>query len=143
MQKLDWPRFLIAGTIGAVVIFGLDILWHGTIAKEMYVGYPQRPMAEMQGLFPFLFATYIVQLLMFSFLFLRLYPARGIKNAVWWGLWGGLFVVVPNMQFFVAVRGTSWAMLGMQVVEGIVLCVAMAVLFDILYRPKIEVLEAG
>ncbi len=136
MQKLDWPRFLIAGTIGAVVIFVLDIFWHGTIAKDMYIGYPQRPMAEMEALFPFLFGTYIVQLLIFSFLFLRLYPARGYKNAVWWGIWGGLFVVIPNMQFFVAVKDTSWAMLGMQVIEGIALCIMMAALFNLLYRPR-------
>jgi hypothetical protein len=136
MQKIDWPRFLIAGTIGAVVIFVLDIFWHGTIAKDMYAGYPQRPMAEMEGLFPFLFGTYIVQLLMFSFLFLRLYPARGVRSAVWWGIWGGLFVVVPNMQFFVAVKDTSWTILWMQVIEGIALCVMMGVLFNVLYRPR-------
>lgn len=136
MQKIDWPRFLIAGTIGAVVIFVLDVFWHGTIAKDMYVGYPQRPMAEIQGLFPFLFATYIVQLLMFSFMFLRLYPARGLRNAAWWGIWGGLFVVIPNMQFFVAVKDTSWEMLWMQVIEGIALCVMMAALFNLIYRPR-------
>jgi len=136
MQKLDWPRFLMAGIIGATVIFVLDIFWHGTLAQGMYLGYPQRPMAEIEALFPFLFATYVGQLLMFSFLFLRLYPARGARNALWWGLWGGLFVVFPNMQFFVAVKDTSWALLGMQVLEGIALCMAMALLFDRLYRPR-------
>lgn len=136
MQKIDWVRFLIAGTIGAVVIFILDILFHGTLAKDMYIGYPQRSMAEIQGLFPFLFGTYIVQLLMFSFMFVRLYPARSARNAVWWGIWGGLFVVIPNMQFFVAVKDTSWLLLWTQVIEGIVLCVTMAMIFNILYRPR-------
>ena len=53
-----------------------------------------------------------------------------------WGNWGGLFVVVPNMQFFVAVKDTSWTVLWMQVVEGIALCVIMGVLFNLLYRPR-------
>lgn len=136
MPKIDWARFLIAGTIGAVLIFVLDILFHGTLAKDMYIGYPQRPMAEMRGLFPFLFATYILQLQMFSFMFVRLYPARSARNAVWWGIWGGLFVVIPNMQFFVAVKDTGWLLLWTQVIEGIALCVAMALLFNILYRPR-------
>ncbi|MFO1241259.1 MAG: hypothetical protein U1E64_12985 [Sphingomonadaceae bacterium] len=135
-QKIDWMRFLVAGTIGAVVIFVLDIAFHGTLARDMYAGYPQRPSSEMQDLFAFLFATYVIQLLMFSFLFLRLYPARGARNAAWWGAWGGLFVVIPNMQFFVAVKDTSWLLLWTQVVEGIALCMVMALLFNFLYRPR-------
>jgi hypothetical protein len=136
MQKIDWTRFLAAGTIGAVLIFILDTLFHGTLAKDMYIGYPQRSAAEMNGLFPFLFVTYVVQLLMFSFMFLRLYPARKLGNAAWWGAWGGLFVVIPNMQFFVAVKDTSWLLLWTQVIEGIVLCMAMALIFNFLYRPR-------
>ncbi len=136
IQKIDWVRFLVAGTSGAVLIFILDIAFHGTLAKDMYAGYPQRPALDMKALFPFLFATYLAQLLMFSFMFLRLYPARGAKNAFWWGTWGGLFVVIPNMQFFVAVKDTSWLLLWTQVVEGVVLCIVMALIFDFLYRPR-------
>jgi hypothetical protein len=136
MPALNRTRFLITSIGAAILIFVLDVWWHGTLASDMYAGYPQRPMAEMEGLFPFLFLTYLVQLTLFAWLYLRLYPARGIRNAVWWGLWGGLFVVIPNMQFFVAVRDTSWTMLGMQVVEGIALCVIMAVVFEWAYRPK-------
>ena len=40
------------------------------------------------------------------------------------------------MQFFVAVKDTSWAILGMQVVEGIVLTVLTCVIFELVYRPK-------
>ncbi|MBS0255271.1 MAG: hypothetical protein JSS36_08710 [Proteobacteria bacterium] len=136
MIKPDWPRFLIAGTLCAVLIFVLDILFHGTLAAGIYAGYPQRPMAEIQALFPFLFATYIVQLLMFAWLYLRLYPMRGLGKAAWWGCWGGLFVVIPNMQFFVAVRDTSWFLLGVQVAEGVALCVLMALAFETSYRPR-------
>ena len=136
MQKLDWPRFVIVGSLTATAIFVLDIAWHGTIAKGMYAGYPQRPMTEIQQLFPFLFATYVVMLLLFCFMFLRLYPARGLKSAIWWGIWGGFYVVIPNMQFFVAVRDTSWSVLGMQVVEGIVLMVMTAAAFELFYRPQ-------
>lgn len=133
---MSWLRFLACSIGAAVLVFVLDIWWHGTVAAAMYEGYPQRPMAEMEALFPFLFLTYIVQLPLFAWLYLRLYPARGMRNAVWWGIWGGFFVVIPNMQFFVAVRDTSWTMLGMQVVEGIVLCILMMVVFETAYRPR-------
>lgn len=134
--RIDRTCFLAAGIGGAVVVFVLDILFHGTLAAGLYAGYPQRPMDEIRALFPFLFATYIVQLLLFVWLYLRLYPRRGLAAAGWWGLWGGFFIVIPNMQFFVAVRDTSWFLLGVQVVEGVALCVAMAMLFELTYRPR-------
>ena len=137
MQTIDRPRFLIASGIVAVVIFLLDIWFHGTFADNIYAGYPQRSASEIMALFPFLFATYVAQLMLFCFLFLRLYPARGVASAVWWGIWGGLFVVMPNMQFFVAIEGTSWTILAMQVVEGMVLMVLTGVIFTLIYRPKI------
>lgn len=136
MDRIDRPRFLIAGGIVSVVIFVLDIWFHGTFAANMYVGYPQRPMVEMVALMPFLFVTYIVQLMLFCWMFLRMYPQRGLRSAVWWGLWGGFFIVIPNMQFFVAVRDTSWSMLGMQVIEGMVLTVITGIVFELIYRPK-------
>lgn len=136
MQKVDWMRFLMAASLAAILIFILDVLFHGTVAKDMYAGYPSRPEAEMRALFPFLFATYIGQLLTFCYLFLCIYPQRGLGKAVWWGLWGGLFVVYPNMQFFVAVRDTSWTLLWTQVIEAIVLCALVVVVFERLYRPR-------
>ena len=136
MQAIDKPRFLITAAIVSVVIFVLDVWFHGTIAANMYTGYPQRPATEIMALFPFLFATYVVQLTLFCFMYLRLYPARGLPSAAWWGLWGGFFVVIPNMQFFVAVKDTSWTVLAMQVVEGIVLTVLTGLMFELAYRPK-------
>lgn len=138
MQEIDRMRFFIAGTIAVVAVFVLDVVWHGTIAADMYAGYPQRDMAGVQALFPFLFATYVVQLLLFCFLFLRLYPARGMRNAAWWGLWGGFFVMIPNMQFFVAIAGTTWKILAMQVAEGMILTVLTALVFEKLYRPRAD-----
>lgn len=138
MQKTDWLRFIVISSIVATLIFILDVLFHGTFAKDMYVGYPSRPEAEMRGLFPFLFATYIGQLVTFCYMFLRIYPQRGIGKAAWWGLWGGLFVVYPNMQFFVSVRDTSWTVLWMQVIEAIVLCMVAVVVFELLYRPRTQ-----
>ena len=136
MQAIDKPRFLVAGFLVAVAIFVLDIWFHGTFAANIYAGYPQRPTAEIMALFPFLFATYVVQLMLFCFLFLRLYPRRGLASAAWWGVWGGFFVVIPNMQFFVAIKDTSWAVLGMQVIEGMVLMVLTGLAFEVIYRPK-------
>jgi len=135
MSKSDGLRFFVIAGIAAILVFVLDVLFHGTFARDMYVGYPSRPEAEMRALFPFLFLTYIGQLVTFCYLFLRVYPGRGLGKAVWWGLWGGLFVVYPNMQFFVAVRDTSWTLLWAQVIEAIVLCVVAVVLFEVLYRP--------
>ncbi len=48
----------------------------------------------------------------------------------------GLFVVIPNMQFFVAVAHTTWTMLIIQMVEAIALCGLAACIFEIAYRPK-------
>ena len=87
-------------------------------------------------LLPFLFVTYILQITAFCYLFLRLYPGRGLRKAAWWGIWGGFFVVIPNMQFFVAVDHTKWKMLITQVIEGIVLMVLVTCIFEIAYRPK-------
>src|SRR5665213_1287027 len=115
MIKIEWPRFLIVAVLAAILIFVLDLAFHTSMASSLYVGYPQRPSAEVTPLMPFLFATYIVQMTAFCYLFLRLYPERGVGRAVRWGLWGGFFVVIPNMQFFVAIAGTTWAMMGAQV----------------------------
>ncbi len=126
-------RFLITSIILAVLIFAADVAFHALAVPNLYEGYPQRSAAEMQGLFPFLSLTYLVQITMFLWMFLRLYPQRGIGRAIWWGLWGGLFVVLPNMQFFVGVAGTTWTLLAVQVVEAIVLLIVAAVLFDLVY----------
>ncbi len=138
MKLLDKPRFLITSVAVSVLIFVLDVWFHGTFASQAYAGYPMRPMDQIMGLFPFLFATYVVQLSLFCFLFLRLYPSRGLPRAAWWGLWGGFFVVIPNMQFFVSIRDTSWSILAMQVVEGMALTVLTAILFELAYRPRLQ-----
>lgn len=134
MNAIKSARFLAVCFVISVIIFILDILFHGQVAPDMYVGYPQRPQAEMISLMPFLFATYVVQLTMYLLMFICIYPKRGIRNAVIWGLWGGLFVVIPNMQFFVAVKDTSWTLLGMQVIEGVVLLVIAGILLELMYR---------
>ena len=132
MNKLT-VRFLVTSVILAVIIFMADVAFHAMAVPNLYEGYPQRSSAEMAGLMPFLFLTYLVQITMFLWLFMRLYPAGGTGKAIWWGLWGGLFVVLPNMQFFVGIAGTTWTLLWAQVVEAIVLLIIAAVLFDLVY----------
>lgn len=134
MNKLLTVRFLITSVIIAVLIFVADVVFHATAVPNLYEGYPQRSSAEMGGLMPFLFLTYLVQITMFLWMFMRLYPTGGTGKAIWWGLWGGLFVVLPNMQFFVGVAGTTWTLLAVQVVEAIVLLIVAGVLFDIVHR---------
>lgn len=134
MTRLLTVRFLVTSAILAVLIFAADVAFHAVVVPDLYAGYPQRAQAEIAGLMPFLFLTYIVQITMFLWLFMRLYPAGGIGKAIWWGLWGGLFVVLPNMQFFVGIAGTTWTLLAVQVVEAIVLLIVAGVLFDLVHR---------
>ncbi|SNS35617.1 hypothetical protein SAMN06295912_10533 [Sphingomonas laterariae] len=129
-------RFFIIAVLIAVIVFIADCAFHAVLVPDMYAGYPQRAQAGMEALFPFLFLTYIVQITLYLMMFLFIYPQRGVGNALWWGVWGGLFVVLPNMQFFVAVEGTTWTLLIAQCVEAIVLLMAAGLLFELLYRPR-------
>lgn len=126
-------RFFITAVILAVIIFVADCAFHALLVPDIYAGYPQRSQAAIGALMPFLFLTYIVQITLFLMMFLYIYPQRGLGNAVWWGVWGGLFVVLPNMQFFVAIEGTTWTLLIAQCVEAIVLLIVTAVLFELAY----------
>jgi hypothetical protein len=146
--RVEWPRFLIVTALTSVTIFVADIAFHQTLAPPLFgdypaVGYPSRPKAEIMPLLPFLFFTYIAQITVFCYLFLRLYPKRGLGKATWWGVWGGFFVVIPNMQFFVAVDHTTWKMLIIQVIEGIVLLVPATGAFEIAYKPKAATAARG
>lgn len=134
MTKKDGLQFIALSVIISIIIFVLDVAFHALAVPGMYVGYPQRPQIEIASLMPFLFLTYVVQIMMFLWLFRRLYPQGGTMRAIWWGLWGGLFVVLPNMQFFVGVAGTTWTLLLTQVVEAIVLLIFAATVFDIVWR---------
>lgn len=134
--KTDWPRFLLISILGAVLIFVLDVLWHGTVVRGMYEGYPARPSEQVQALMPFLFLTYLIQLPTFCYLYLRIYRERSLANAIWWGAWGGYFVVIPNEQFFVGIPNMSWGLLGMQVIEGMMLTIILMAYFELAYRPR-------
>jgi hypothetical protein len=140
-MSIPWPRFLITVFVVAILTFVFDLFLHGTAIPALFdnyppADYPSRPAAELQALFPFLIATYLVQIAMFCFLYLRLYPGRGFAAAARWGLWGGFFVVIPNMQFFVAVAHATWTQLILQVIAGLILMVVLMVAFEFAYRPK-------
>jgi len=134
--KTDWPRFLMASIVGAILVFVLDVAWHGTIAADMYADYPSRAADEIKSLMPFLFLTYIIQLPVFCYLYLRIYRERSLTKALWWGAWGGYFVVIPNEQFFVGIPNMGWDLLGMQVGEGIVMMMILMTVFELAYRPR-------
>lgn len=134
--KTDWVRFLVVSVLGAVGIFALDVLWHGTIAAGMYADYPSRPEAEMKALMPFLFLTYLLQLPTFCYIYLRVYRQPTFANALWFGVWGGFFVMTPNTQYFVGIPNMGWGLLGMQVVEGIAMMVILMAFFSLAYRPR-------
>ena len=141
--RTDWPRFLVFGTISAVLVFVLDIGFHMHLAQVLFTeypahDYPQRPAEESMKLFPFLFLTYLLQLNIFCYLFTRVYPRRGLGNALWFGAWLGVWVVIPNMQFFVGLDKYTWHMLIIQIPEGAILTVMMMAFFEFAYRPKLR-----
>ncbi|HEX4393111.1 MAG TPA: hypothetical protein VH084_16470 [Mycobacterium sp.] len=92
--RIEWARFLIVTALTAITIFVLDIAFHSTLAAPLFgsypaVDYPSRPQVAIMPLLPFLFVTYILLITAFCYLFLRLYPGRGLRKAAWWGIWGG------------------------------------------------------
>ena len=139
--KTDWPRFLMVGAASAVLVFVLDIAFHLHLAQKIFSEYPahdfpQRDPAESAKLMPFLFLTYLLQLGTFCYLFTRVYPRRGMASALWFGAWLGVWVVIPNMQFFVGLDKYTWRMLLIQIPEGAILTVIMMAFFEWGYRPK-------
>ncbi len=133
---IQWPRFLIASLVGTAMIFAFAMLWHGPAG--LYDGVPLRPAEDMKPLLPFLGLTFLVQFPVFCFLYLRAYPQRSMGNALWFGTWCGLFVVMPNGQFFVGTPNMSYAALIFQMVQGIVSTVVLMAIFQAIYQPKDE-----
>jgi hypothetical protein len=139
--RTDWPRFLIYGLLGAVLVFVLDIPFHQFLAPKLFSEYPahdfpHRAQAEARALLPWLFLTYLFQLTTFAYLFTRVYPRRGMGAAIWFGTWLGVWVVIPNMEFFVGLDKFTWNMLIIQVPEGAILTIIMMIFFELAYRPK-------
>jgi len=139
--KVEWPRFLVLGLASAILVFALDIPFHQFLAPKIFTeypahDYPQRTAQEMKALMPFMLLTYLFQLSFFCYTFLRVYPMRGMGNAIWYGAWLGVWVVIPNMQFFVGLDKYTWHMLAIQVPEGAILTMIMMAFFELAYRPK-------
>ncbi len=137
---IQWPRFLAASLISAIVMLVLYGLWTGNVVAHLAMsdGIPKRPADEVQPLLPFLAIVSIIQLVVFAYLYLRIYPKRSISNAVWWGAWGGLFMVMPDGQFFVGTPNMGWDLLAMQMGEGIVTAMLFMAAFQLTYQPKDE-----
>jgi hypothetical protein len=146
--KVEWPRFLIFGIASAVLVFALDIPFHQFLAPKIFTeypahDYPQRSPEEVKSLFGFLFLTYLLQLSFFCYTFLRVYPRRGMGSAIWYGAWLGVWVVIPNMQYFVGLDKYTWHMLAIQVPEGAILTMIMMAFFEWAYRPKNAIGASG
>ena len=115
------------------------MLWQTTdVVASLSAGYPARPAEQVKPLVPFLFVVSLIQLVVFCFLYLRVYPKRSLANAVWWGVWGGFFMVLPDGQFFVGTPNMGWDLLALQMGEGIVTAVLLMIFFQLVYRPKDE-----
>jgi len=135
---IQWPRFLIASLVGTVVIFILAVYLNGTVFAGIYEGIPVRPAEDMKALMPFLALTFLVQFPVFCFLYLRCYPQRSMENALWFGAWCGLFVVMPNGQFFVGTPNMGFNVLLVQMVQGVLSTVILMAIFQAIYQPKNE-----
>ena len=137
---VNWPRFIVASLVSAIVMLVLYGLWTGQVVAGMDLapGYPTRPADQVQPLLPFLAVVSIAQLVVFAYLYVRIYPQRSVSNAVWWGAWGGLFMVMPDGQFFVSTPNMSWGLLAMDWGEGIVTAMLFTALFQLIYQPKNE-----
>ena len=138
----DWARFIPTAAVVSQVIAMVDLAFHGIVAPRLFPGvyppadYPHRPAAESAPMVPFLLSAYVVQISRFFALYLRIYPARGWANAAWWGIWGALFLYIPDAQIFVSEDKYSWTMLGIQLVEGVILPLIMVVTFEAVFRPR-------
>lgn len=135
---VNWPKFLAVSIIGSAIMLSLYMLWPMVLPPDPSEGYPARPVEQVKALLPFLSVVSITQLVVFCYLYLRVYPQRTLANAVWWGLWGGFFMVIPDGQFFVGTPNETWAHLFIGWGEGIVTTVLMTVFFHLVYRPKDE-----
>jgi hypothetical protein len=141
LPKTDWSRYLLFGALGATLIFVLDLPFHAFVAPKLFTEYPahdfpQRPMAETQALLPWLFLVYLVQLTILCYVYLRACPRRRMAGALWFGAWIGLWIAIPNMQFFVGLDKYTWHMLAIQIPEGMILPMILLAFFEWTYRPK-------
>jgi hypothetical protein len=135
---VQWPRFLLASIVGAVVVFIFALVWHGHVVAGLYEGFPLRPAAERAGLMPFLFLAFLGQLTIFCYMYLRVYPQRSLPNALKFGAWAGFFTMLPNGQYFVGTPGWSWTLLIVMFVQGIAAMMLLMAIFQTIYRPTDE-----
>jgi ABC-type transport system involved in multi-copper enzyme maturation permease subunit len=130
----------VTGAIVAAFLFAVDLTFHSIIAPTFLGPYPapdfpERSAAEMQSLMAWLFLSYIVHGLYIFYTYLRACPERGAERAVRYGLWLGVWILIPNMQFFVGLDKYTWHMLAVQVVEGVAMIALAVVVFERVYRP--------
>jgi hypothetical protein len=135
---IQWPKFLAVTLASAILVFALTLVWHGHVAAGMYDGMPMRPADQVEALLPFLFGTILLELGVFFYMYMRIYPQRSLSTALWWGAWGGFFIVLPNGQFFVGTPNMGWDVLIMEMIEGIVSMVLAMAIFQSIYRPADE-----
>ena len=135
---VNWPRFAIGSLLATMFVAVVAVVWHGHIAASMYATFPARPAEQVQALMPFLMLTFLVEIPIFCYMYLRVYPQRSLRNAATFGLWAGAFIMMPNGQFWVGTPGVEWDFLFMQLVQGVVTLVLATMLFQAVARPADE-----
>ena len=135
---IQWPRFALAALLSTVFVIVVAFVWHGHVAAPMYADFPSRPADQMKALFPFLVLTFLVEIPVFCYMYLRVYPQRSMANAAKFGLWAGFFILMPNGQFWTGTPGVGWDFLIMEIVQGVVTLILAILLFQAVYRPADE-----
>ena len=90
--NIHWPRFLLASLLSTAFVIVVAVVWHGHIVAPMYADFPSRPADQMQALFPFLILSFLIEIPIFCYMYLRVYPQRSMANAAKFGLWAGVFI---------------------------------------------------
>ena len=143
---VPWGRFIPLGLAMAVLVFVLDLPFHQILAPKIFTEYPAHDFPSRKpdtAQLLTLAATYLFQLSTFCYLFLRVYPRRGFGSALWFGAWWGVWVVIANMQMFVAMDKYTVEMLVIQVPEGAILTTIMMAVFEPSYRALTRAKPAG
>jgi len=129
---------LVASIVSALFVIVVAVAWHGHFAASMYADFPARPADQVQLLMPFLVLTFLIQIPIFCYMYLRVYQQRSVNNAAKFGLWAGFFTMMPNGQFWVGTPGVGWDFIIMQIVQGTVTLIFTMVLFQLIYKPADE-----
>lgn len=137
---MDTKKFLITFVVVYILNIILGFVIHGAFLESYYTSPPMsesmRPEEEMQGMTWVYFVTALFFSFFFVFIFTKGYENKGIMEGARYGLYIGLFMMIPAAYNSYATWpmpygfAFQWFLFG--VIEMIILGIAAA----LLYKPK-------